>query len=508
MKKNYTKTAVQGSIVIFIFTIVSIFIGFLLRTFLAKNLTVAEYGLLYAVIAFFGLFALFRDAGLNPALVKYIPEFLVKKEKKKIKSAITFTICVQAILTIFIFSVIIYSILYHPFLTQEFFKTELAVPIVILIGMSFAFGIFFHLTQSLFIGFQKMRLYAVMDPIRAAIVLVAAFISINLGIGITGVAFGYFAAILITGVVGFVLFLRIFPFFKIKSKTVNIDKDLRDQLKSFALPVVGGGIASIVASYIDTVMLTYFRTLDEVGYYQVALPVSDLVGIFVGAMSIVTFPMVSELWARGKKAEVSNGLSTLTKFSLLVIIPAALIIFIFSETIVGIFFGAKYFPAIIALRILVVAAIFQALSTIYFAALKGIGKIRDAVKGIIVLSVSILVLNFFLVQKFGIVGTAIATLISYMITVAFTLYILSKSVKIRISANEVTRILLSASLAGFAGYYMKEKMPVFYDIPGILICLVVYAAAIIFLGVVRKDDIKTLERSGIRLPSIIYRIAR
>ena len=97
MKKDYTRIAIQGSIVIFIFSIISMVIGFLLRILVARSFTEAEYGLLYAVLALFAIFAIFRDLGLNPALVKYIPEFLAKKNNIKIKSSIKFAFIIQVI---------------------------------------------------------------------------------------------------------------------------------------------------------------------------------------------------------------------------------------------------------------------------------------------------------------------------------------------------------------------------------------------------------------------------
>ena len=77
---SYAKRAAKGGVSIFTFSIVGLLLGFILRTFLARNLSVTEFGLLYSVLAFMGLFSLFRDMGLNPALIKYIPEYIVKKD--------------------------------------------------------------------------------------------------------------------------------------------------------------------------------------------------------------------------------------------------------------------------------------------------------------------------------------------------------------------------------------------------------------------------------------------
>jgi hypothetical protein len=58
------------------------------------------------------------------------------------------------------------------------------------------------------------------------------------------------------------------------------------------------------------------------------------------------------------------------------------------------------------------------------------------------------------------------------------------------------------------GYYMKTNFSLFYEIPWIILCAVVYLVSITFLGVVKKTDLRTIEKSGIKIPQIVYRIAR
>ena len=80
MTRNYARHFVQSSMFVFMLQIAGVFIGYLLRLTLTRTMTVEEYGLLYAVMAFTGIFILFRDLGLNSAMIKFIPEFLYRKE--------------------------------------------------------------------------------------------------------------------------------------------------------------------------------------------------------------------------------------------------------------------------------------------------------------------------------------------------------------------------------------------------------------------------------------------
>ena len=83
---RYAEKLAKGSLIIFAFSITTAIIGYLLRVYLARNLTVAEFGLFYAVMALVSFFWLVKDLGVGTTLVKFIPEFLVKKKYSEIKS--------------------------------------------------------------------------------------------------------------------------------------------------------------------------------------------------------------------------------------------------------------------------------------------------------------------------------------------------------------------------------------------------------------------------------------
>ena len=57
---SYTKLAVRGAATVFIISIIAAFLGYLVRLILAKNLTVEQFGLFYAVFAFIALLSLIK----------------------------------------------------------------------------------------------------------------------------------------------------------------------------------------------------------------------------------------------------------------------------------------------------------------------------------------------------------------------------------------------------------------------------------------------------------------
>ena len=57
---NYAKNLVKGTRFVLISTLIVAIFGYLLRILLARSFSVEEYGMIYAIIAFFGIFRLTR----------------------------------------------------------------------------------------------------------------------------------------------------------------------------------------------------------------------------------------------------------------------------------------------------------------------------------------------------------------------------------------------------------------------------------------------------------------
>jgi len=102
MPKNYAEVVAKGTGVFFAATILSTIIGYLLRIYLARNLSVAEYGLFYAVMSFISSIVVFRNIGFSAALAKFIPEFVVKKQPDSIRHLIYLLVFLQSVLTLLI----------------------------------------------------------------------------------------------------------------------------------------------------------------------------------------------------------------------------------------------------------------------------------------------------------------------------------------------------------------------------------------------------------------------
>lgn len=488
--KVYAKRLVKGSAIIFVSLIASQFVAFLLRMFLARSLSVAEYGLFYAVFAFLSFFTLFRGLGFGSALIKYIPEFGAKKQFGKIKSSIVFSLALHAALSFFIVSLIL---IFSGEIVLGFFKTESAVPILQILLIWFLATIFL-LFGNVFIGFQNMAVYALLQFLRNLLIFLFAFLLVGyFGFGIRGAAFAYLFEMLVIAVLAFAILRRKYPSI-FRAKTF-ITKPLIKKLSTFALPLFLSGIGGIIIAYMDTLMITASRSLSEVGLYQAAQPAAHFLWYLVGPLIIVFFPMVSELWARGKKKLLGNTLHFLIKFSFILIIPAALIFIAFPDIIINLLFGPRYLAGATVLQILGAAAIVYTLYAILGSTINGIGKPIVNTKIIALMACLNFGGNLILIPIYGIEGAAIATIISYILGLVLTFYYAWKFVKFTVPASSLLKTLGGGVLTLFLIFGLKYiiVLPPWPEAFAVTIpSLVFYGVWILATKAITKDDLRLI----------------
>jgi len=503
--EGYAKHLVKGSAIVFTALALSALFGFLLRMFLARSLSVADFGLFYAVFTFVSFFALFRDLGLNSALVKYIPEFSVRKEFDTIKSSITIAVLFQAI---FSFSVATILFIFSGQVALAFFKTEAAtLPLQIMSVWFFLIG-FHWLIRSIFQGFQNMPAYASMEFFWILSVLLATILLVRVfGQGVAGAASAYLVATPVVIVFALAYFRKRYP--QVFRERTSITKPLAKKLFAFALPILIGGLGGMILGYMDTLMITAFRTLPEVGYYQAARPTSGILEYLAGALTIVFFPMVSELWARRERRLLNSMLHFLIKFSLLATIPAAFVFIAFPNIIIRLIFGSGYLAGSTALQILGGGAVFTIFFVILASAIQGIGKPIVTLKVVGIMACLNFVGNSLLIPPFGIEGAAVATVISSILGLALLFYHARKLIGFTLPASFLLKTIVGGlfTLAIIFGLKSALALPAWPEAFVVMaLSLLFYVVWILMTKTITKDELRLVARI-VPIPKWLVKVA-
>ncbi|KUO42689.1 MAG: hypothetical protein APU95_04475 [Hadesarchaea archaeon YNP_N21] len=502
--KEYASQLVKGSAIVFSSLIASQLVAFLLRMFLARELTVEEYGLFYAVFTFINFFGLFRDLGFGSALVKYTSEFNAKRMFRELKSSIAFTLGFEALLSLFIAAMLV---IFSNQIALGFFRSGEAVPLIRILAAWF-FVLTFTLFLSVFQGFRDMPAYALLQFLRNFLVLLFALVAVGyFGFGAQGVALAYLIELSAIVILAFLLLRRRYPL--IFKAEVSITKKLVKKLSLFALPVFLGGIGGLVIYYTDTLMITAFRSLPEVGLYQVAQPVSHFLWYFPTALVTVLFPMVSEFWTRGEKRLLNMALSFIVKFSFILIMPATLIFIAFPEITINLLFGPEYLAGSTALQILSATAIAYTIFMILSYTMQGIGRPMVSTKVVAAMAIFNFLGNLALIPAYGINGAAMTTLASYVLGAVLLFYYSERILEFIAPVSSLAKTALGGVITLFLIFELKsliELSPWVEAFVVIILSLVFYAAWILATRAVTREDLQLIARI-IPMPKWLVRAA-
>ena len=446
----YLKKAIHGTIVVFIYTILAGLLWYLFRTILARNLSVAEYGLFFAVYSFIAFFQIFTDFGLPQSVSKHMIDLKEKNKRRSIKSLVVYSLYFQLILSIIIYTAFVLS---AAWLSNHYFNAN-ATTLIVILGIWFLtmpLTIFF---QNIFLGFQRPGLVASIDLLRSLSVVLISSVLLYVGMGIKSPVIAYLCVNFIIILIYAPFVKKLFPdFTQLKAK---FDKRLMKSVLTFGFMVSFSGVIWTVLTQTDTLILTYFRTMEEVGLYQIAVPLANLLLYAVIAINLVAYPMVAELSARKDEKKLSQGINLFYKYIFMLVIPIVVVIFSFSDLVINILFGSKYIAAAAALKILIISALFSSLTLFNNSVLSAIGHPKTVAKTMSIAAVLNLCLNLYFVPKYGIVGASGSTMTSFILALFLSTNSLRKRVRVYVPLKSWALTFLVGGLTAFFIYYIKE----------------------------------------------------
>lgn len=132
-----------------------------------------------------------------------------------------------------------------------------------------------------------------------------------------------------------------------KNFEYNLQKHLKPMLSLFSASI----IVSIYANF-DVVMIGMIKTDSEVGLYNVALKIKNIILIVSTAVSDTLIPRVSYYYSHNNREKIRElGIKTI-RLSMLTTVPIAVYVFIYAEHVVQFICGSEYMGAVPTLRVL------------------------------------------------------------------------------------------------------------------------------------------------------------
>jgi O-antigen/teichoic acid export membrane protein len=400
--------------------------------FVLHRLGVEGYGILSLAAVVAGFLALL-DFGMAPSLVKFGAEFAATPKRRRINdlmgAGLLFYACVGIVggTVLVALGLFFASNVFH---LSAAARPDLRFALLVAAGQ-FVLAMLLTALSSLTIAFQRFDIALgvrfVLTTLTSALTVGALF----LGFGLRGVI----VAAALEPVAGLLLFrfinARLVPGFR---PLPRWDPPLLRTIFSFSSYAFAAGVSGVILFQLDKLLLGTLSSVADVTYYVVPGNLAQRLHAAVSALTGVLLPLTSGLFARHDIEHLRALYTRATRLILLFLLSVAIPAFVFAHKILQYWIGAAFAEkSSLTFRILIGTYSVIALTAIpyYFALGSGRAKIT-AVYSAVAAAINV-ALMVVLIPRFGIVGAAVAYLISTVTVPGFLWYVETRVLALGVS---------------------------------------------------------------------------
>ena len=214
--------------------------------------------------------------------------------------------------------------------------------------------------------------------------------------------------IISSAVVYFFLFKKDF----VTSKHQNFSSS---SILKTSYPMALSAISFFLMQSTDVLFISAYDTFDSVAYYSIAVKLASVTALALISVNIVIAPKIATIYNDKNFYELKLILKKATRINVVISLPIIIVLLCFSEYILSTF-GINYVLAKSALWVLLIAQFFNSVTGPSALYLNMTGR-QKKLNVILLISLLInIVLNIILVPAYGMLGAAISTTASFIIS--------------------------------------------------------------------------------------------
>jgi O-antigen/teichoic acid export membrane protein len=334
--------------------------------------------------------------------------------------------------------------------------------------------------SALFFAYEKAEFPAALTIVSTLIKVSLNTVALLAGFGIVGLA----VTSIITNVITLVILLGVTmrTFFVPRREG---DPALRGGMLRESFPLMLNHLLATLFFKVDIPMLEAIQTPTVVGWYSAAYKYVDAFNIIPAFFTQSIFPVMSRM---AKQADDAMARSYVLSLKLLVIValPLAVLSTALAPQMIGLLGGNEFLPhGAIALQIMIWSIPFGWINSITNYALIAVNQQRALTRAFIIGLTFNIAVNLVLIPIFSYQAAALVTILSEIVEgIAFYIYVRRHIVKVNWLDVLGRPGLAAAAMAAVAFFFAGNG----WALPGALLSLVVYAAALALIGALSPVD--------------------
>lgn len=449
----------------------------LLTVALARLLDPGSYGLLFLAISVYGVVKLFSKLGLGRSAGRYLTEY-----KEADAGQIPHILRESFVLNVFvILATGIILAVGHEYIAELIGEPSLE-PFLSLGALFIGFSTLVTYIRLVLQGFEKIEHSA---AIHAADRICRLFFVVGfvlLGYDVLGALWGYILSSALVSLGGLVF---LYTSFYRDSERSPMEPNLKQRIFRYAIPLTATNTATVLDKRIDTILIGFFLNPLAVAYYTAGKQVVEFIKVPMASLGFTLSPMYGSQKASGDSDTAARMYETSLSYGLLLYIPLGTGLILTAEPLLTLIFGEQYLGAVPILHVFSLYVVLQSVTELTNTSLDYLGRAKTRAVVQVITSVMNVGLNVLLIPMVGVVGAAIATVITHTIYTFANVYIIHNELGLRIR-------LLLRNLVYAVAIAAVMSVPVFatiHFVPGlvslfaaVLLGALIWAIVIEFTG--------------------------
>ncbi|TKX86269.1 hypothetical protein EXE43_09335 [Halorubrum sp. SS5] len=398
------RDVIKGAGVVYIGLFLELLIAFVAQVLAAQYLSVSGFGGLTTGTALLDIGSIVAGLGLAGGLTRYLPR--IEREQKR--SLVTTAVGISLANSLLIGGLVTLG---APLIATEIFGDPSVTVSIRIFGAAIPFSALLNIGIGGIRG-EKESLYQVyvknisQPLIRFFLVIVA----VVLGLDQAGIAGAYALPYVVTSLLALFLLYRTLP-----ATPFQVDVELTERVARYSIPLTVSGVAGFVYRSVDIFLILYFLDSSAVGVYGVAYAAVGFMQMFSTAFNFLGAPVASELEHGGDIEEVMSVFRPVARWLVVGSACAFVPLGIFSTEFVSLIYGSGYAAGGLSLAVLAFGYGAQNVLSVNNPILQALGRSRILAFNSILAALVNLGLNVVFIPRFGIVGAAVASAVSFIL---------------------------------------------------------------------------------------------
>lgn len=488
----------RQSAVFFLGSIFSASAGYVFKLYLARTLGAEGLGVYALGMTLAGFLGIFSALGLPQSAVRFVAAYRATGQMERLRAYLVRSLVALMAGCVALGAILVWS---GAWISGHLYRSTALSPYLGWFAL-----ILFTTTCSSFLG-QVLAGYkdvtrrtVVANFIGSPLMMGLTVLLISLGLGLPGyLAAQVASALVVSGLLLFSVW-RLTPRVPLSAKPVPMEREVF----SFCASAFAMDFLAFLMGQSDKVLIGYYLTARAVGIYSVAAGLVVFVPIFLQAINQIFAPTIADLHARGEHALLGRMFHTLTKWTMALTLPLALVMMVFARPLMRMF-GAEFEAG---WPVLVIGALGQLVNcgvgSVGYLLLMA-GKQNRLMRIQAGAALVMLGLNLALVPRWGGLGAAVAAALTVAITNLWSLHEVRGGLGLSPFKKSYLALLLPLT-ASLSLLWLLRAACAGYARPWLVIAAATTIAYAVFLGIsltfgVDEDDRLILRavRTNLRL---------